>query len=90
MFITLCKKGEVFFHLIGTNGFHVKAKNDLLLRARVVVRTSNMKISPRRSADYVKKLHQKRAARAARLFFFIQPIKSLICGAVFAIAAVIS
>ena len=93
MFITLCKTGEVSFHLIGTNGFHAKAKNDLLLRARVVVRTSHMKISHCRSADYVKKLHQKRAARAARaarLFFFIQPIKSLICGAVFAIAAVIS
>ena len=32
---------------------------DLLLRARVVVRTSNMKISGRRLAVYVKKLHQK-------------------------------
>ena len=32
---------------------------DLLLRARVVVRTSNMKISRRRLADYVKRLHQK-------------------------------
>ena len=55
---------------------------DLLLRARVVVRTSNMKRSRRRLADYVKTLHKKRAARAARLFFFIQPIKSLICGVV--------
>ena len=54
-----------------------------------------MKISRRRSADYVKKLHQnacpkKRAARAARLFFLIRPIKSFICGVVFAIAVVIS
>ena len=48
---------------------------DLLHRARVVVRISNMKISRRRLADSTK----KRAARAARLFFFIQPIKSLIC-----------
>jgi len=66
---------------------------DLLLRARVVVRTSNMKISRRRLADYAKTLHQekisfsldctkKRAARAARLFFFIQPSKSLICSVV--------
>ena len=55
---------------------------DLLLRARDVVRTSNMKITRHRLADYVKTLHQKRAARAARLFFFIQPIKSLICGVV--------
>ena len=43
---------------------------DLQLQARVVVTTSNMKISRRRLADYVK----KRAARAARLFPFIQPI----------------
>jgi len=32
---------------------------DLLLRARFVVRTSNMKISRRRLGDYVKTLHQK-------------------------------
>ena len=55
---------------------------DLLLRARVVVRTLKMKISFHRLADYVKKLQQMRAARAARLFFLIQPIKLLICGVV--------
>ena len=58
------------------------------LRARVVVRTLTMKISRRRLADYVRKLHQKRAARAARLFSLIQPIKSLICGVVVAVAVV--
>ena len=31
---------------------------------------------------------KKRAARAARLFFFIQPIKSLICGVVVDVAVV--
>ena len=31
---------------------------------------------------------KKRAARAARLFFFIQPIKSLICGSVVDVAVV--
>ena len=62
---------------------------DLLLRTRVVDRTSNMKISRCRLADYVKTLHQeKRATRAARLFFFIQPIKSLICGVFVHIAVV--
>ena len=62
---------------------------DLLPRARVVVRTSDMKISRRRLADYVKTLHLKRAARAARLFFFIhEPIKSLICGVVVDVAVV--
>ena len=60
---------------------------DLLLRAPVVVRISNMKISLRRLADYVKRL-QKRAARAARLSFFIQPIKSLMCGVVIDVAVV--
>ena len=39
---------------------------DLLQRVRVDVRTSNIKIAAKR-----------RAARAARLFFFIQPIKLL-------------
>ena len=59
---------------------------DLLLQARVVVRTLNMKISRRRLADYVKT--KERAARAARLFFFIQPIKSLICGVFVDVAVV--
>ena len=61
---------------------------DLLLRARAVVRTSTMKISRRRLADFVKTLHQKRAARAARFFLFIQLIKSLICGVVVDVAVV--
>ena len=61
---------------------------DLLLRARVVVRTSNMKISRLRLPDYVKTLHQKACSRAARLFFFIQPIKSLIFGVVVDVADV--
>ena len=60
-----------------------------LLRARVVVRTSNMKISGRRLADYTSKHRsKKRAARAARSFFFIEPIKSLICGVVADVALV--
>ena len=49
-----------------------------------------MKISRRRLTDYVKKLHPaklKRAARAAGLFFLVQPIKALICGVVVVVAA---
>ena len=44
MLITLYKIGRVHFPLLGANGFYVKAKNetDLLLRARVVVRTSTI------------------------------------------------
>ena len=61
MLITSYKIGGVHFRLFGMNGFHVKAlrMKDLLLRAPVVVRTSHMKISRRRLADYVKTLHQK-------------------------------
>ena len=70
MSVNLYKIGEVRYRLLGTNAFHVKAKNEGFTAAgRVVVRTSKMKISRRHLADYVKKLHQKRAARAARLFF---------------------
>ena len=60
------------------------------LRTCVVVRTSNMKISRRRLADYVKNCTKNRAARAARLFFLVQPDKSLICGVVVVVAVVIS
>ena len=56
---------------------------DLLWKVRVVVRTSDMKISRRRLAKICTK---KRAARAARLFFLIEPIESLIFG--FAVAVV--
>ena len=42
---------------------------DLLLRARVFVRTSNMKISRRHLADYVKKLLQK-ACRTCNTIIF--------------------
>ena len=60
---------------------------DFLLWARVVGRTSNMKISRRRLADYVKNCTKKRAARAARLFFpHSQPIILLICDGVVAVA----
>ena len=60
IFVKLYKISEVSSRLFGTNGLHVKAVNkDSLLRAHVVVRTSNMKNSRRRLADYVKKLHQK-------------------------------
>ena len=47
-----------------------------------------MTIARRRLADFVKTFYQKRAARAARLFLFIQLIKSLICGVVVDVAVV--
>ena len=61
MLVELRKIAEVHFRLLGTNGFHVKAENE-----RITDASSNTKISPRHLADYVKKLHQLGAARAAR------------------------
>ena len=63
---------------------------DLLLRVRVVVRTSNMKFSPLRLADYVKSLHQKacRTWSTIKSLHNIQPIKLLICGVVVDVAVI--
>ena len=43
---------------------------DLLLQARVVVRTSNMKISRCRLADYVQTLHQKACCTCSTIIFY--------------------
>jgi len=61
---------------------------DFLLRDSVVIRSSSMKISRPHLADCIKKLYQKQAARAARLFFLIQPIKSLVCDVVVAVPVI--
>ena len=58
--------------------------------SRVVdLKLPNMKISRRHLADYVKNCIKKRAARAARWFSLIQPIKSLICGVVVVVPIVV-
>ena len=81
MLVTLYKIGKVHFHLFfGTNGFHVKAENERFTTA------GWQKISRRHLADYVSKMHRKRAAR----LFLIQPIKSLISGVVVAVPVVVS
>ena len=60
MLDTLYEIREVFFPLLGTNGFHVKPENEIFTAAgSLVVGTSSMKISRRHLADCVKKLHQK-------------------------------
>ena len=50
---------------------------DLLLRARVVVRTSNIKISRRRLVGYVKTLHQK-ACRTCSTTIFLHSSNQII------------
>ena len=56
---------------------------DSLLSARVVIRTSNMKISSRRLADYGKKIASENLPDVQHDFFFaIPPILFLICNVV--------
>ena len=50
-------------------------KDLLLLEAGVIVSTSNMKNARRYLAEYVINCGKKRTARAAILFFLIQPMK---------------
>ena len=63
---------------------------DLLLCVHVVIKILNLEISCCHLADYVKafrRLRTKvRAARAARLIFLIQPIRSLFPGVSVAVA----
>jgi len=63
---------------------------DLLLCVHVVLKTLNLEISRCHLAAYVKELSKTRAARAARLFFLIQPIRSLFSGVVVAVAVVLA
>ena len=53
----------------------------------VVVKTLNVEIARCHLEDYVKELSKNkvRAARAARLFFLIQPMRSLFSGVVVAV-----
>ena len=67
----------------------MKLENErLLLCVHVVVKTLNLEISRCHLADYVR--IKVRAARAARLFFFIQPIRSLFSGVVISVAVVLA
>ena len=85
MLITSYKIGGVHFRSIGTNDFHVKAKNERFTAASSRCR-QNLKYENFMSS--FGRLRQNIAARAARSFFFIQPMKSLICGVVVDVAVV--
>ena len=78
MLVTWYKIGQGYVRLLGTNGFHVKAEIERFnaegWRCRQNLKYENFTSSFGTTSHITK----KRAARAARLFFFIQPIKSLI------------
>ena len=88
MLVTFSKASEVYFPLLGTNGFHVKTKKKNDLTAAGFALSSESQIG--KLADYVKNCTRKRSARAPNIFSLIQPIKSVICDAVVAIDVVIS
>ena len=72
------KMGKVHFRSLGTNGFHAKAKNeDLLLQARVVVRTSKMKILSHSLCRLRTKFHQK-VCRTCSTIIFLHSINQII------------
>ena len=81
MLITLYKIGELHFRLLGTNGFHVKAKNERYTAASLGccqnLKNFNMKISRCRLADYIKKLHQK-ACRTCSTIIFLHSTNEII------------
>ena len=81
MLVTSYKIGQVNFRLLITNGFYVKAENERFTAAE-------WRCLNRHLEDSVKtKKRAARAARAAWLFFLIQPIKSLIPGVVAVISS---
>ena len=80
MLITLYKIGELHFRLLGTNGFHVKAKSERFTAACLGCCHNlkiNMKISRRRLADYVKTLHQK-VCHTWSTIIFLHPTNEII------------
>ena len=85
------KLAKCAFTLLAPMVFMQRQKmKHLLLRARVVLRTSKIKISRLRLAHMSKNCTKNRAARAARSFLLSQPIKSFICFVVVVVAVVIS
>ena len=90
MFITLYKIGGVHFRLLGTVGFHVKAKNE---RFTAVSSRCRQNLKYENFMSSFGRLRQNIAPKSVPhvqhdYFFFIQPIKSLICGVVVNVAVV--
>ena len=91
MLITLYKIGGVHFRWLGTNSFHVKANNERFTAASSRCR-QNLKYENFTSS--FGRLRQNIAPKSVPhvqhdcFFFFIQPIKSLICGVVIDVAVV--
>ena len=79
MLVALYKISEVYFRLLGTYGIHAKAKKERFSAAGFRCR-QNLKYENFTSS--FGRLRQNIAPKSVRLFFLIQPIKSMICGVV--------
>ena len=70
MLVTLSKIGEVYFACLALMDLVLRPRiKDLQQWARVVVRTSNVKISRRHLANYVTKLHQSAFRTCSTIIF---------------------
>ena len=87
MLVTLCEMGEVYFRLLSTNGFHVKAESEIFTaggwRCRQNLKYENF-------ASSFGRLREKIAPKSvphvcSTIISLIQPIISLICGVVVAL-----
>ena len=93
MLVTYYKIGEVYFRLLGTNGFHIKAENE---RFSAVGSRCRQNLKYENFTSSFGKLRQKsvpkRVPPVQHDYFslFNQSIKSLVCGVVVAVPVVIS
>ena len=75
--ITWYKIGEVHFRLLGTNGFHVKAKSERDYCCELTL-SSEPQFSRCCLADYVKTLHQKACHTCRTIIFLHSPNQIII------------
>ena len=64
--VTLHKIGEVFFHLRGTNGFHVKAENGRLTAAGSCCRQDRQDLKNENFTTLFGRLRQQIAPKSVR------------------------
>ena len=84
-----CKNTVFHCQICKFVGFLLPSSSWLLKLPIVTVKTLNLEISRCHLADCVKDYTKVRAARAARLIFLIQPIRSLFSGVVVAASVIL-
>ena len=80
------KIGEVYFHLIGTHGFHIRDKKWKIYCCGLVL---SPEPSRNHLADYVKRLYQRACRTCSTILFSHVLIRSLFSGVVFDVVFVL-